>query len=75
MEPYLWVTRDLGIYGGAVLALINAVTFVSAIGKDTKASLYLSLVILLDISGVVLTWLFYADVDAYLTWVEPPEPI
>ena len=74
VTPYLFLTHNFGIWGGAILALINAITFGSAIGKDTKASLYLALVALIDVSGVVLTWLFYNDVEAYLTWQEAVEP-
>ena len=73
VDIYLLLTLNLGLYGGAVLALINALSFVSAMGKDSKAGFYLAIVALIDIPGVIITWLFFSDAEAYLTWVEPVE--
>ena len=58
-----------GLYGGAALALINAITFVAA-SSDTSSTLYLILTILIDGTGAGLTYLFFDEVEAYLIWEE-----
>ena len=57
VDLYLMLTLYLGLYGGALLALVNAIIF--AISDSSKATLYLILVIIIDIPGVALTYLYF----------------